>query len=185
MNPAPGLRQAARITTPFPAIGWGGETRREPAASQKLSPAQLGLLAGATARGRAAWLPLVRFSRESRWFHRLARTADYEVWLLTWLPGQHTGFHDHGNAAGAFAVAQGELRETLVSAATGMLRHRAAREGTVTRFAGQHLHDVGNVSAVPAVSVHAYSPPLAEMRRYELTSSGLTLARTDWAEVDW
>ena len=135
MKSAPGLRQAARITTPFPASGWGGETRREPAASHRLSPAQLGLLAGATAMGRAAWLPLVRFSRESRWFHRLARAADYEIWLLTWLPGQHTGFHDHGNAAGSFAVAQGELRETLVSAATGMLRHRAAREGTVTRFA--------------------------------------------------
>src|SRR5580704_3745478 len=185
MVSAPSLQQVTPIPTPFPVPDFAGIPGRNDGAGRALSPAELGQLVRATARKGDAWLPVVRFTPDRRWFHRLALTADYEIWLLTWLPGQHTGFHDHGNAAGAFAVAQGELRETLVSAATGMLRHRAAREGTVTRFAGQHLHDVGNVSAVPAVSVHAYSPPLAEMRRYELTSSGLTLARTDRAEVDW
>jgi predicted metal-dependent enzyme (double-stranded beta helix superfamily) len=176
MISAPGLDQAARITTPFPADVCGGDS---------LSPAQLGRLAGATARAQAAWLPLVRFSRDSRWFHRLALTAECEIWLLTWLPGQHTGFHDHGNAAGAFAVTQGQLRETLVSGDARTVRHRAAREGSVTRFGGQHLHDVGNVGAAPAVSIHAYSPPLSAMRRYELTSSGLALVGTDLAEADW
>ena len=45
----------------------------------------------------------------------------------------------------------------------------------MTRFGGQHLHDVSNASAAPAVSVHAYSPPLSAMRRYEMTDSGLAL----------
>ena len=47
----------------------------------------------------------------------------------------------------------------------------------MTTFGGRHLHDVGNVGAAPAVSVHAYSPPLSAMRRYEMTSSGLALVR--------
>jgi predicted metal-dependent enzyme (double-stranded beta helix superfamily) len=183
MNPAPGLQQTAPITTAFPAPDSAGADGR--GEDRMLSPAQLGRLVRATAGARAAWLPAVRFSSDGRWFHRLEVTADYEIWLLTWLPGQHTGFHDHCDASGAFAVARGELRETLASAGRSQVRHRAAREGSVTRFGGRHLHDVGNVGPAAAVSVHAYSPPLSAMRRYEMTSSGLALVRTDRAELDW
>ena len=131
------------------------------------------------------WRAIVQFTRDRRWFRRLALTDDYEIWLLTWLPGQRTGFHDHGDAAGAFTVAQGELRESLASAVASRIRHRTASQGSVTRFGGQHLHEVSNASAAPAVSVHAYSPPLSAMRRYEMTNSGLALVRTDRAEIDW
>jgi hypothetical protein len=31
------------------------------------------------------------------------------------------------------------------------------------------VHDVLNTAAGPAISVHAYPPPLTAMRRYELT----------------
>jgi hypothetical protein len=128
---------------------------------------------------------MVRFDPGQRWFRRLALAEEYEVWLLSWLPGQHTGFHDHGDAAGAFTVVSGDLRESLASPGSRRVRHRPSGAGSVTRFGGQHLHEVGNVSAAPAVSVHAYSPPLAAMRRYEMTPGGLTLLRTDRAELDW
>jgi hypothetical protein len=151
----------------------------------KLSPAELGKLVQVWAGATAEWTTVVRFSAERRWFRRLTLTPDYEVWLLSWLPGQHTGFHDHGSASGAFAVAQGELRETLGAAGSAQLRHRTAASGAVTSFGAGHLHDVANISAAPAVSVHAYSPPLSAMRRYELTTAGLALVRTDRAELDW
>jgi predicted metal-dependent enzyme (double-stranded beta helix superfamily) len=183
MNSAPGLQEAAPITTPFRALDFACADGRPE--RRTLSPAGLGSLVRATAGARAAWLPTVRFSTDGRWFHRLELTNDYEIWLLTWLPGQHTGFHDHGDAAGAFAVASGELRETLALAGRRQVRHRGAGEGSVTTFGGQHLHDVGNVGDAPAVSVHAYSPPLSAMRRYEMTTSGLALVRTDRAEHDW
>jgi hypothetical protein len=35
------------------------------------------------------------------------------------------------------------------------------------------VHDVMNASPGPAVSVHAYSPPLAGMRRFEPGPGGL------------
>jgi Cysteine dioxygenase type I len=44
---------------------------------------------------------------------------------------------------------------------------------------------VGNLSARPAISVHAYSPPLTTMHRHAMTPAGLTLVRTDVAELDW
>jgi hypothetical protein len=47
------------------------------------------------------------------------------------------------------------------------------------------VHDVINLSGEPTVSVHAYSPPLTAMRRYELTPAGLVLAATRSADQGW
>ncbi|MFY9886677.1 MAG: hypothetical protein WAK71_00075, partial [Streptosporangiaceae bacterium] len=94
-------------------------------------------------------------------------------------------FHDHGEAHGAFAVARGELRETLAAPGSRRIRHRTAVAGSVTPFGRRHLHDVSNVAAVPAVSIHAYSPPLTAMGRYEMTAGGLAHVGTDWSETDW
>jgi predicted metal-dependent enzyme (double-stranded beta helix superfamily) len=149
-----------------------------------LRPAQLGQLVHRVASGNQ-WLELVMFSTGERWFSRLELTEDYEIWLLSWLPGQRTGLHDHGEAAGAFAVAQGDLQETLAKPGSRLLQSRPAGQGTVRSFGRRHLHDMANVSASPAISVHAYSPPLTAMRRYEMTPTGLALVRTDHAELDW
>jgi Cysteine dioxygenase type I len=154
-------------------------------AGRRLSPAELGRIVAEIAAARPSWAPAIRFTAGRRWFRRLALCTEYEVWLLSWLPGQHTGFHDHGAASGAFAVADGELRETRATLGSSRLRHRTAGQGSLTRFGGQHLHDVGNIGQEPAVSVHAYSPPLSAMRRYEMTAAGLALVRTDVAELDW
>jgi len=150
-----------------------------------LSPARLGQIVSEIAAAAQSWRPIVDFSTERRWYRRLVLADDHEIWLLSWLPGQHTGFHDHGEARGAFAVAQGELRETLAQPGRNRVRNRRASTGSVTSFGSRHLHDVSNASTAPAVSVHAYSPPLTAMRRYEMTASGLALVGTDRAELDW
>lgn len=157
---------------------------REAGSAGLLGPASLGRLVRDVADA-GQWPGSVMFRAGRHWFHRLELTANYEIWLLAWLPGQHTGFHDHGDAAGAFAVVQGELRERLARPGSREVRTRTARQGKVTSFGRQHLHDVGNDSGVPAVSLHAYSPPLTAMRRYDMTPAGLTLVRTDVAEEDW
>ena len=40
-------------------------------------------------------------------------------------------------------------------------------------FGPWYIHDVINASVQPAVSVHAYSPPLTSMRRFEFGPGGL------------
>jgi predicted metal-dependent enzyme (double-stranded beta helix superfamily) len=150
-----------------------------------LSPGSLGQLVLEVVAAEERWRPILRFSQERRWYRRLVLSDDYEVWLLSWLPGQHTGFHDHGEARGAFAVAEGELRETLASPGSSRVRDRRAGAGSVTPFGAEHLHDVSNATDAQAVSVHAYSPPLTAMRRYEMTPAGLAIVGTDVAEVDW
>jgi predicted metal-dependent enzyme (double-stranded beta helix superfamily) len=153
-------------------------------AASRLTPALLGDLARSAVVAQR-WRPIVRFTAEQRWYHRLALTEDYEIWLLSWLPGQSTGFHDHGEASGAFAVALGELRESVGAPCRRTVRQRTAAAGSLTCFEGLHLHNVANVTAEPAVSVHAYSPPLSAMRRYEMTATGLALTGIDRADVQW
>jgi hypothetical protein len=64
------------------------------------------------ARHQALCRPHVRFSSERRYWTRLATPAPFidsvDISLLTWLPDQGTALHDHGDAAGAFRVVQGE-----------------------------------------------------------------------------
>ena len=150
----------------------------------RLVPARLGELVGQVAAADQ-WPAAVMFDTSRHWYRRLELTDRYEVWLLTWLPGQHTGFHDHGEAAGAFIVVQGELEEALARPGSLAVRRRATGQGSVRTFGARHLHDVSNVTGAPAVSVHAYSPPLTAMRRYQMETSGLTFVGTDIAELDW
>jgi hypothetical protein len=47
------------------------------------------------------------------------------------------------------------------------------------------VHDVRNsATGSVAVSLHAYSPPLSAMTRYDLTPGGLVAAATE-GEEDW
>jgi len=151
----------------------------------RLGQARLRQIVGAVAAQPDSWDGLVRFGAGQRWYRRLELADDHEVWLLSWLPGQGTGFHDHGPAAGAFAVAQGRVREQTVPAGHGQARQRTVASGGIRSFGPRYVHDVANAFAEPAITVHAYSPPLTAMRRYELTDSGLVHTATEHAELDW
>jgi predicted metal-dependent enzyme (double-stranded beta helix superfamily) len=151
----------------------------------QVSQQRLGRMVAAIAAQPANWRDIVRFDAGQRWYQRLDLTDEYEVWLLSWLPGQHTGFHDHGEAVGAFAVAQGRLAERTVPAVRPRARNRTFVAGRIRPFGAGHVHDMVNASAAPAVSVHAYSPPLTAMRRYELTAGGLVHTSTEHAELNW
>jgi Cysteine dioxygenase type I len=150
----------------------------------RLGPARLGELVRQVAEA-GDWPSMVTFDASRRWYRRLELTEGYEVWLLTWLPGQHTGFHDHGAAAGAFTVVQGELEEALARPGSRAVRRRITGQGAARTFGPRHLHGVSNAGTAAAVSVHAYSPPLTAMQRYEMRPSGLALVGTDVAEQDW
>jgi predicted metal-dependent enzyme (double-stranded beta helix superfamily) len=95
------------------------------------------------------------------------------VWLLCWAPGQEVALHDHGGASGAFVVTHGLLREAYVSGAA--LRRRVCVPGMVRRVPPQRIHTVWNPGPHPAVSLHAYSPPLTAMTFYTPPGGGQAL----------
>jgi hypothetical protein len=148
----------------------------------RLSPDQLSQIVAATVAEPGRWRDLVRYDPARRWYFRMELTDDYEVWLLSWQPGQGTGFHDHGGSRGAFCVALGELQEQSIRGTQEVVT-RTVAAGQARCFGARFIHHVVNNSAAPAVSVHAYSPPLPEMRRYEMTHSGLHYLGTEPAEV--
>jgi predicted metal-dependent enzyme (double-stranded beta helix superfamily) len=152
-------------------------------ASSALSQARLRQIVQSLAAREHEWLSLVRYDLDRRWYKRLTWDDDHEVWLLSWLPGQRTGFHDHGDSSGAFTVARGALRER---AAPGRRPGPSAAvlRGEVRSFGPWYIHDVINASVQPAVSVHAYSPPLTIMRRFEFGPGGLERVTMETA-VRW
>lgn len=125
------------------------------------------------AADRARWEPLVRYDALTRWYARLETGPGYEVWLLSWLPGQSSGFHDHGESSGVMTVVQGELIERSLTRAGEKVRTlRAGGMGVPPAggwgrvFSSGYLHEVVNGTLEPAVSIHLYTPGLTEMNQY-------------------
>jgi hypothetical protein len=132
----------------------------------------------------ATWSPLVRYAASGRWWTRLAGDDGHDVWLLSWLRDQTTDLHDHGRSAGAFTVVSGALRE--IRPAGPRLTSTRLVAGTVQTVRTGVVHDVGNPWHAPAVSIHAYSPPLSSMTFYRRTATGVApveTRRTDGPEA--
>jgi predicted metal-dependent enzyme (double-stranded beta helix superfamily) len=131
----------------------------------------------------ADWIAPVQLNPADRWYERIRLDDSHEVWLISWLPGQAAGFHDHGGSAGAFAVVYGTLLERRVTGAatTGQVLAKPVGAGRSRAFGPRYIHDVRNATAAAAVSVHAYSPPLPQMTRYDLTPGGLAMLASEGA----
>ncbi len=142
--------------------------------TQPLDVAQLvGLTRFYADEVRSGAYPYVRYDERDRWHLRLHRDQRVDVWLISWLPTQGTQLHDHGGSAGAFTVISGVLDESVYVPTTSGLRRRLHPAGSRVGFDARYVHDVGNTSSAPAVSVHAYSRPLTSMTFYDLDNGRL------------
>ncbi|MBL3670230.1 cysteine dioxygenase family protein [Streptomyces sp. M2CJ-2] len=114
-------------------------------------------LARSLAADRSSWEHLVRYDATTRWYHRLRTGPGYEVWLLSWVPGQGSGPHGHGPSSGVMTVLDGTLTER-----TGR-GTRTVTAGTEQVFPPGYVHEVVNDTLESAVSLHVYYPGLTEM----------------------
>jgi predicted metal-dependent enzyme (double-stranded beta helix superfamily) len=155
-----------------------------------LGTSPLGQIARQLAARTDLWQPEIRYDQDDRYYTRLVQEPGYEAWLLTWLPGQGTRWHDHGGSAGAFATVQGTLTERhAVLRGDGTARiaagERRLSDAAVRPFGKNHIHRVTNEGVLPAVSVHVYAPSLSEMHEYDPRGSLLVLSRSQLAGVNW
>ena len=162
--------------------------------SRTRTPKALAETARHLARQSYLWRPLVDFDPISRYYARLASEPDHEAWLLTWLPGQGTPWHDHGGSAGSFVVLQGVLTEDVAGyhAADDLDDVRRATGPAVTltpgdqrTFGQRHLHRVTNHGPDPAVSLHVYGPKLTVMNNYEEVGGLLQHSERAAVGADW
>ncbi|MBV9484645.1 MAG: cysteine dioxygenase family protein [Frankiaceae bacterium] len=143
----------------------------------QLSVDDLETLVSELAEEPAKWQARIRFGTEQRWWTRLFGDDTVDVWLLTWVQDTGTDLHDHGESVGAFTVISGELEEVRPDG-NGGLRATPVSPGEVCRIERGDVHDVRSPSRKPAVSIHAYSPPLREMTFYEQHPNGPAPVKT-------
>jgi hypothetical protein len=128
------------------------------------------------ARDPGLWRDLVNLDAEHRHYAQLWRDDHVDVWVISWMNGHDTGFHDHDLSSGAVAIVVGELAEERL-AIDGPPRRRCYCAGGTFDFNASHVHRMHQASGGPAVSIHAYSPPLWRMGAYAIEPDG-TLRRT-------
>jgi predicted metal-dependent enzyme (double-stranded beta helix superfamily) len=121
------------------------------------------------------WIHLVKHDATQRLYEELLDDDHLSAWLICWMNDHDTGFHDHDISAGAVAIVGGRVHEERLAIA-GAPRNRAFAAGESFHFSPADIHRVRHAGSGPAVTLHAYSPPLQRMGTYVVAADGV-LAR--------
>ncbi|MFO0665280.1 MAG: FAD/NAD(P)-binding protein [Polyangiaceae bacterium] len=103
---------------------------------------------------------------------RVARAANYEVFVMTWRKGQGSIVHDHAGAHCVVRVIAGVAEETFHSVGpdglTEPVRTWQTPTGSLLQELGAAAHSVRNAedASETLVTLHVYAPALPELRRY-------------------
>ena len=140
-----------------------------------LSGPELEAFVGELADRPELWIQLVKHDVTQRVYEELLSDQHLTVWLICWSDEHDTGFHDHDVSSGAVAVVSGAVREERLTI-DGRPRDRVFVAGESFHFSAADIHRVRHARRDPAVTIHAYSPPLLRMGAYVVGDDGV-LAR--------
>jgi predicted metal-dependent enzyme (double-stranded beta helix superfamily) len=144
-----------------------------------LSPAACEEIARDLAARREQWqgVELTPTETGTRAFALLHEDEHHEVWLLSWLPGHSTGYHDHGTSNVGFCVAQGALVEQQLRFAEPPTE-LVLGPGDTRAAASDYIHCLEWRDGEPALSIHVYSPPLTVVGQYRIADGGVLRRET-------
>lgn len=148
--------------------------------NEVLTPDAAGRLALDLAADTAKWRHLVRHDRERRVFAPLDAGPYAGAWLICWMHGHDTGFHDHDHSSGAVAVVAGRVREERIGAGF-QVTGRTYRAGESFSFVAGDIHRMLHAGLEPAVSIHVYSPKLQIMGAYAFGNGAMQRHQLDYA----
>ena len=117
------------------------------------------------------WRHLAEPDPDQRTYAQVLRDEHVALWVICWCDEQDTGFHDHDLSGGAVAVVAGALREERLLLGGGTTS-RTYAAGEAFAFSAADIHRVRHAGEEPAISLHAYSPPLWRMGAYEVAPTG-------------
>ena len=137
-----------------------------------LNQAQLKGLVKSIAELPSLWKPLTVTDGHRRRYRLLYEDERIDVWVLSWMAGQGTGFHDHDHSAVALMCVQGSILEKQMRLPSGIASVNMSA-GSIRSGGPGYIHAVNHLQGEPAVSLHAYSPPLVLVGQYVIDESGI------------
>jgi mannose-6-phosphate isomerase-like protein (cupin superfamily) len=117
------------------------------------------------------WSHLVRHTDDERVYEQIWEDEDVNAWVICWSEDHDTGFHDHDESGAAIAVVAGAVREDRLRIGSAP-RTRELGPGETFTVPPVAIHRVLHAGGAPAVTIHAYSPPLTRTGAYRLGPDG-------------
>lgn len=136
-----------------------------------LTPLELEQFVARLAASPERWQHAVRHASDVRVYEQIWDDEDVNAWVICWSQDQDTGFHDHDVSAAAIAVIDGQVREDRLRLDQPP-RSRTVGPGSIFTVPATAIHRVLHAGDRPAVTLHAYSPPLVRTGAYRIGPDG-------------
>ncbi len=137
-----------------------------------LDPGELEHVARGLAAATEIWQPLVREDRAQRRYELVYEDERMDAWVLSWMPGQATGFHDHYISSVGICVARGRVQEEQMRYGLPAIA-RELTAGDSRQGNPSYIHRVEHRAGEPAVTIHVYSPRLDWVGQYRIDDDGV------------
>jgi len=125
----------------------------------------------------------VRFLEDEYARNLVLRTAQFELLVLCWRPGQRSTIHDHAGSLNAIRVRSGELTSRVFRPAAGaapgsgpvelVTEDRVGPGESLIGVDRGGIHQLADTMEEPLVTVHVYAPPLLELNVYDTASAAV------------
>ena len=123
------------------------------------------------ARTPELWGPHVRHENDVRVYEQIWDDQHVNAWVICWSEDQDTGFHDHDESAAGIVVIDGHVRDERLRLGAEP-SSRVVGPGEVISMPAEAIHRVLHHGERPAVTIHAYSPPLTRTGAYRVGVDG-------------
>ena len=149
-----------------------------PAGDGPLTTEQLVRLSAEIAAHEELWRPLVGADPDRRRYRLLYEDDRVDSWLIMWMPGQGTGFHDHAISGVGLVGVDGAVTEKQMRLPSGSFDVEV-RNGDTREGPAGYIHSVAHLEGTPAITIHSYSPPLMEVAQYRVDENGVLRRETE------
>jgi quercetin dioxygenase-like cupin family protein len=136
-----------------------------------LTPKQLEQFVSGLVASQGRWRHAVRHASDARVYEQIWDDEEVNAWVICWSEDQDTGFHDHDESSAAIAVISGHVREDRLRLGQPH-RSRTFGPGAIFTVPAVAIHRVLHAGDAPAVTLHAYSPPLVRTGAYAIGPEG-------------
>lgn len=95
------------------------------------------------------------------------RDNDFEIFVVGWRPKQYTPIHDHSANGCLFKILEGLIIEQLYDKDLKLLGHKLLQKDMSSYIHNSRsYHSMNNISLINTVSLHIYSPPNYEIKKF-------------------